>query len=44
MARAFDRAETTWVSIDNQVVLKGVASLGMRPDKHFGIYAKELGL
>ena len=43
MARAFDRAETTWMSTDNQVALKGAESLGMLPDKHFGIYAKELG-
>jgi hypothetical protein len=43
MARHFDRAETTWVSPDNQVVLKGAEGLGMRPDRHFGIYAKEIG-
>jgi len=42
MARPFARAETTWMSLDNQSALKGAASLGMKPDKHFAIYAKEL--
>ena len=42
MARAFDRAETTWLSTGNRPALKAAESLGMRPDKHFGIYAKEL--
>jgi len=43
MARPFARAETTWMSADNRSALKAAASLGMRPDKHFAIYAKELG-
>ncbi len=42
MARAFERAETTWLAADNRPALKAAESLGMRPDKHFGIYAKEL--
>lgn len=44
MAQAFDRAETTWMSNDNRPVLKAAEGLGMRPDKQFGIYAKELDL
>lgn len=43
MAQAFDRAETTWMSPDNRTVLKAAEGLGMKPDKHFGIFAKELG-
>jgi hypothetical protein len=43
MARAFERAETTWMSPDNRPALKAADHLGMRPDKHFGIFAKELG-
>lgn len=43
MAQHFDRAETTWMSTDNQPALKAAEDLGMRPDKHFGVYAKELG-
>ena len=43
MARSFERAETTWMSADNRSALKAAASLGMRPDKHFAVYAKELG-
>jgi hypothetical protein len=43
MARAFDRAETTWLSTDNLPALRAAEILGMRPDKHFAIYAKELG-
>ena len=43
MAQAFDRAETTWLSTDNRPALKAAESLGMRPDKHFAVYAKELG-
>jgi len=43
MARPFEKAETTWMSADNRSALKAAASLGMRPDKHFAIYAKELG-
>jgi len=43
MARPFARAETTWMSADNRSALKAAASLGMRPDKHFAVYAKELG-
>ena len=43
MARPFERAETTWISADNRSALKAAASLGMRPDKHFAVYAKELG-
>jgi len=43
MARPFEKAETTWMSADNRSALKAAASLGMRPDKQFGIYAKELG-
>ena len=42
MAQAFDRAETTWMSPENRPALKAAEGLGMRPDKHFGIYAKEL--
>jgi hypothetical protein len=43
MAQAFDRAETTWMSTDNRPALRAAESLGMQPDKHFAIYAKELG-
>jgi len=43
MAQTFERAETTWLATDNRPALKAAESLGMRPDKHFGIYAKELG-
>jgi hypothetical protein len=43
MAQRFDRAETTWMSTENQPVLRAAESLGMRPDKQFGIYAKEVG-
>jgi len=43
MARPFERAETTWISADNRSALRSAASLGMRPDKHFAVYAKELG-
>jgi len=43
MAQAFDRAETTWISAENRPVLKLAEDLGMRPDKRFAIYAKEIG-
>jgi hypothetical protein len=43
MARRFERTETTWMSPDNASALKSAASLGLRPDKHFAIYAKEIG-
>jgi hypothetical protein len=43
MARPFARAETTWISAGNRSALRAAASLGMHPDKHFAIYAKELG-
>lgn len=43
MARPFERAETTWMSADNTPALKAAASLGLRPDKSFAIYAKEIG-
>lgn len=43
MAQAFERAETTWISTDNRPALEGAESLGMRADKQFAIYAKELG-
>lgn len=43
MAQGFERAETTWISSDNRPVLEAAESLGMRVDKRFAIYAKELG-
>jgi len=43
MAQAFERAETTWMPADNEPVLKAAEGLGMRPDKRFAIYAKEIG-
>ena len=43
MARSFERAETTWISADNQPALRNAERLGMRPDKRFVLYAKELG-
>jgi len=42
MARGFARAETTWLSPDNAPALRAAESLGMREDKHFAVYAKEL--
>jgi hypothetical protein len=42
MARPFARAETTWMPADSRSALQSAAILGMRPDKHFAIYAKEL--
>jgi len=42
MARPFGRVETTWMSPDNPTALKGAAGLGLKPDKHFAIFAKEL--
>ncbi|HPW17842.1 MAG TPA: hypothetical protein PLP83_05620 [Candidatus Aminicenantes bacterium] len=42
LARGFERAETTWMSPDNLPALRAAESLGMRPDKHFAMYAKEL--
>lgn len=42
MARFFDRAETTWLSPANPSALKAAESLGLKEDKHFAVYAKEL--
>lgn len=42
MARAFERVETTWMSPDNRPALRGAESFGLRPDKHFAVYAKEV--
>lgn len=44
MARDFERAETTWLSPDNRPALRPAESLGMRPDKRFAVFAKELGI
>ena len=43
MARGFDGLEATWVSPDNLPALGAAESLGLRPDKHFGIFEKRLG-
>jgi hypothetical protein len=43
MARPFERAETTWMSADDRSALQAAEGLGMRPDKHFAVFAKELG-
>jgi hypothetical protein len=43
MARHFERAETTWLSPGNRPALRSAESLGMRPDKRFAVFAKELG-
>lgn len=42
MAQPFKRAETTWLSADNRSALRAAESLGMRPDKQFAMYAKEI--
>jgi hypothetical protein len=42
MARGFERAETTWLAPDNLPALRAAECLGMREDKHFAVYAKEL--
>jgi GNAT superfamily N-acetyltransferase len=42
MASRYDAVETTWMSPDNTLVIRIAERLGLRPDKQFGIYAKEL--
>lgn len=43
VVREFEVLETTWISPDNTPVVKAAEGLGLRPDKHFAVYAKEVG-
>jgi hypothetical protein len=42
MLSRFDAAETTWMSEGNMLARRSAERLGMKPDKHFGIYAMPL--
>lgn len=38
----FETIETTWMSPSNVLAMRAAERLGMKPDKHFAIYAKSL--
>jgi hypothetical protein len=39
IARRFDCLDATWISEDNMLARRSVERLGMKPDRHFAIYA-----
>lgn len=42
IAAKYECLETTWMKEDNPLAIKAAERLGMRPDRHFGIYEKRL--
>jgi hypothetical protein len=42
MLRRFDSAECTWISAGNMLARRAAERFGMKPDKHFAIYALSL--
>lgn len=43
IVRNFDSAECTWISENNILARRSAERLGLKPDKHFAIYALPLG-
>ena len=42
MGQEFETLESTWLSPENLPALRSAENMGMKPDKHFGVYEKRI--